>query len=179
MARESGGQTQGKPNYLITRNKQENRKTGLLKRASYEARMLMSQACARIETWHLQFFNFEVLYSKGDLIPEDYISRHLKAMQSVLSSPNLRSSMWTSSCLKPHLWFWAEKRSVTQRFQKNASLQDVMCFISTGQWDNLKPMEGVNPSTLKIFANVHSEQTSEDGNLALCGSRTVVFDALQ
>ena len=39
-----------------------------------------SQASARIENWHLklQSFNFEVLYSRGDLNPADYISRHLQ-----------------------------------------------------------------------------------------------------
>ena len=39
-----------------------------------------SQASARIENWHLklQSFNFKVLYSRGDLNPADYISRHLQ-----------------------------------------------------------------------------------------------------
>ena len=39
-----------------------------------------SQASARIENWRLklQSFNFEVLYSRGDLNPADYISRHLQ-----------------------------------------------------------------------------------------------------
>ena len=40
-----------------------------------------SQASARIDNWRLklQSFDFEVLYSRGDLNPADYISRHLKA----------------------------------------------------------------------------------------------------
>ena len=40
-----------------------------------------SQASARIENWRLklQSFNFEVLYSRGDLSPADYISSHLQS----------------------------------------------------------------------------------------------------
>ena len=40
----------------------------------------ISKAFARIENWRLKFqsFNFEVLYSIGDLNPADYIIRHLK-----------------------------------------------------------------------------------------------------
>ena len=40
-----------------------------------------SQASARIDNWRLklQSFDFEVLYSRGDLNPADYISRHLQA----------------------------------------------------------------------------------------------------
>ena len=39
-----------------------------------------SQDSARIENWHLklQCFNLEVLYSRGDLNPADYILRHLQ-----------------------------------------------------------------------------------------------------
>ena len=40
-------------------------------------------------------------------------------------------------------------------------------------------MEGVDPNTLKIFANVRSKLTSADGNLVLRGSRIVIPDALQ
>ena len=50
---------------------------------------------------------------------------------------------------------------------------------SSRQWDNLKPLEGVDLSTLKIFANIHSELTSVDGNLVLRGRCMVVSDALQ
>ena len=40
-----------------------------------------SQASARIDNWclKLQSFDFDVLYSRGDLNPADYISRHLQA----------------------------------------------------------------------------------------------------
>lgn len=54
-----------------------------------------------------------------------------------------------------------------------------MHLISTGQWDNLKRVEGVNPNTLKIFANIHSELTSVDGNLVLYGCHIVVPDAFR
>ena len=39
-----------------------------------------SQASARIENWRLklQSFDFEVLYSRDDLNPADYMSRHLQ-----------------------------------------------------------------------------------------------------
>ena len=54
-----------------------------------------------------------------------------------------------------------------------------MHLISTGQWDNLKRVEGVDPNSLKIFANIRGELTSVDGNLVLRGCRIVVPDALQ
>lgn len=54
-----------------------------------------------------------------------------------------------------------------------------MRFISTAQWDNLKPEEGVDPNTCNLFANVRNELTSVDGNLVLHGSRIVVPDVVQ
>ena len=68
---------------------------------------------------------------------------------------------------------------ISEATRKDTSLQEVMRLISTGQWDNLKPVEGVDPNTLRIFANIRSELTSVDGNLVLGGSRIVVPDALQ
>ena len=40
-----------------------------------------SQASARIVNWRLKLrsFDFEVLYSRGDLNPADHISRHFQA----------------------------------------------------------------------------------------------------
>ena len=54
-----------------------------------------SQASARIENWRLklQSFNFEVLYSRGNLNPADYLSRH---DTHVISLQSLQSSMSTS-----------------------------------------------------------------------------------
>ena len=54
-----------------------------------------------------------------------------------------------------------------------------MRLISNGQWDDLKPVNGVDPSTLKIFANIRSELTSVDGKLVLRGNRIVIPDVLQ
>ena len=54
-----------------------------------------------------------------------------------------------------------------------------MRLISNGQWNNLKPVNGVDPSTLKIFANVRNELTSVDGNFVLRGNRIVIPDALK
>jgi len=54
-----------------------------------------------------------------------------------------------------------------------------MHIISTGQWDNLKPVEGVDPNSLKIFADIRSELTLVDGNLVFHGSCRVLPDALQ
>lgn len=71
------------------------------------------------------------------------------------------------------------REEISKATKKDATLQEVMCLISTCQWDNLKPVEGVNPNTLKRFANIHSELTSVDGNLVVRGSRIVVPDALQ
>lgn len=45
--------------------------------------------------------------------------------------------------------------------------------------NNLKPANGVNPSTVKIFANVRNELTSVDGSIVLRGNRIVIPDALQ
>ena len=45
-----------------------------------------------------------------------------------------------------------------------------MRLISNGQWNNLKPVNGVDPSTLKIFANVRNELTSVDSNVVLRGN---------
>ena len=54
-----------------------------------------------------------------------------------------------------------------------------MRLISNGQWDDLKPVNRVDPNTLKIFANIHSELTSVDGKLVLRGNRIVIPDVLQ
>ena len=40
-------------------------------------------------------------------------------------------------------------------------------------------MNGVDPSTLKIFTNVRNELTAVDGNIVLRGNRIVIPDALQ
>ena len=54
-----------------------------------------------------------------------------------------------------------------------------MRHISNGQWNDLKPVNGVDPSTLKIFANVRIELTSVDGNMLFLGNRIVIPDTLQ
>ena len=73
------------------------------------------------------------------------------------------------------------REEITEATRKDATLQEVMHLISTGQWDNLKPVEEIDPNTLKIFANIRtcSELTSVDGTLVLRGNRIVVPDALQ
>jgi len=71
------------------------------------------------------------------------------------------------------------REEISEATRKDGTLQEVMRLISAGQWDNLKPVEGVDPSTLKIFANIRSELTSVDGNLVLRGNRIVVPEALQ
>ena len=53
-----------------------------------------------------------------------------------------------------------------------------MRLISNGQWNNLKPVHGVDPSTLKIFAKVWNELNSVDGNIVLRGNRIVIPGAL-
>ena len=139
-----------------------------------------SQASARIENWRLklQSFNFEVLYSRGDLNPADYISRHLQSgtkcdliAESAEQYVNFVMSQATPKALC--------REEIIEATRKDATLQEVMHLISTGEWDDLKPVDGVDPSTLKIFANVRSELTSVDSNLVLCGSRIVISDALK
>ena len=123
-----------------------------------------SQASARIENWHLklQSFNFEALYARGDLNPADYISRHLQSdtkcdliAESAEQYVNFVMSQATPKALS--------SEEIIEATRKDVTLQEVMRLISTGQWDNLKPVEGVDPDTLKIFANVRSELTSVDG----------------
>ena len=43
----------------------------------------------------------------------------------------------------------------------------------------LKPVDGVDPNTLRIFANVRDEPNSVDGKIVLCGNRIVIPDAPQ
>ena len=71
------------------------------------------------------------------------------------------------------------REEIIETTRKDVTLQEVVRLISTGRWDNLKPVKGVDSSTLKIFANVRGELTSVDGNLVLRGSRIVIPDALQ
>ena len=54
-----------------------------------------------------------------------------------------------------------------------------MRLISNGQWNNLKQVNGVDPSTLKIFANVRNKLISVDGNIVLRGNRILIPDAQQ
>ena len=54
-----------------------------------------------------------------------------------------------------------------------------MRLISNGQWNNLKQVNGVDPSTLKIFANVRNKLRSVDGNIVPRGNRILIPDALQ
>ena len=62
---------------------------------------------------------------------------------------------------------------------QDATLQEVMRVISNGQWNNLKSVNGVDPGTLKIFANLQNELTSVHGNIVLHGNWIVIPDALQ
>ena len=43
----------------------------------------------------------------------------------------------------------------------------------------MKPVDGVDPSILRIFANVRDELTSMDGKFDPRGNRIVIPDALQ
>jgi len=138
------------------------------------------QASARIDNWRLklQSFNFEVLYSRGDLNPADYISRHLQAAtqcdliaESAEQYVNFVMTQATPKALS--------KENIIKATAQDATLQEVMRLISNGQWNNLKPVNGVDPSTLKICASVRNELTSVDGNIVLRGNRIVIPDALQ
>ena len=139
-----------------------------------------SQDSARIENWRLklQSFNFEVLYSRGYLNPADYISRHLQSGTKcdliAESAKQYVKFVMSQATLKA-----LSREEIIEAGRKDVTLQEVMRLISTGQWDNLKPVDGVDPSTLKVFANVCIELTSVDSNLVLRGSRMVIPDALQ
>ena len=111
-----------------------------------------SQASARIDNWRLklQSFDFEVLYSRGDLNPADYISRHLQAAtqcdliaESAEQYVNFVMTQATPKALS--------KDDIIKATAQDTTLQEVMRLISNGQWNNLKPVNGVDPSTLKIF----------------------------
>ena len=139
-----------------------------------------SQASARIENWRLklQSFDFEVLYSRGDLNPADYMSRHLQGnshcdliADSAEQYVNFIVTQATPKALS--------RDDIIQTTSQDPTLQEVMHLISNGQWDNLKPVDGVDPSILRIFANVRDELTSVDGKFVLRGNRIVIPDALQ
>ena len=138
-----------------------------------------SQASARIDNWclKLQSFDFDVLYSRGDLNPADYISRQLQAAtqcdlmaESAEQYVNFVMTQATPKALS--------KDDIINATAQDATLQEVMRLISNGQWNNLKPVNEVDPSTLKIFAKVWNELTSVDGNIVLRGNRIVIPDAL-
>ena len=67
---------------------------------------------------------------------------------------------------------------IIQATSQDPTLQ-VMRLISNGQWDNLKPVDGVDASILTIFTNVRDELTSVDGKFVLQGNRIVIPGALQ
>ena len=71
------------------------------------------------------------------------------------------------------------KDDIVKATSQDATLQEAMRLISYGQWNNLKPVNGVDPSTIEIFADVLNELTSVDGNSVLCGNRIVIPDTLQ
>ena len=126
----------------------------------------------------MQSFDFEVLYSREDLNPADYISRHLQAAtlcdliaESAEQYVNFVMTQATPKALS--------KDDILKATAQDATLQEVMRLTSNGQWNNLKPVNGVDPSTLKIFTNVRNELTSVDGNIVLRRNRIVIPDALQ
>ena len=139
-----------------------------------------SQASARIDNWRLKLhsFDFEVLYSRGDLNSADCISRHLQAAtqcdliaESAEQYVNFVMTQATPKALR--------KDDIIKATAQDVTLQEVMRLISNGHGNNLKPVNGVDPSNLKIFANVRNELTSVDGNIVLRGNRIVIPDALQ
>ena len=139
-----------------------------------------SQASARIENWRrkLQSFDFEALYSRGDLNPADYMSRHLQGTSHcdliAHSAEQCVSFILTQATPKA-----TSRDDIIQATSQDPTLQEVMRLILNGQWDNLKPVDGVDPSILRIVANVRVELTSVDGKFVLRGNRIVIPDALQ
>ena len=139
-----------------------------------------SQASARIDNWRLklQSFDFDVLYSREDLNPADYIPRHLQAATQcdliVESAEQYVNFVMTQATPKA-----LSKDNIIKATAQDATLKEVKHLISNGQWNNLKPVNGVDPNTLKIFANVRNELTSVDGNIVLHGNRIVIPVALQ
>ena len=137
-----------------------------------------SQASVKIDNWllKLQSFDFEVLYSGGDLSTADYISRHLQAAtrcdliaESAEQYVNFVMTQATPKALS--------KDDIIKATAQDATIQEVMRLTLNGQRNNLKPVS--YPSTLKIFANVRNELTSVDGNIVLHGNRIVIPVALQ
>ena len=138
-----------------------------------------SQASARIENWRLklQSFDFQVVYSKGETNPADYISRHLQGSEEcnyVSKSAEKYVNFVVSQATPKAL----SKEEIIEATANDATLQKVMELISSGRWDDLKPEDG-DVSTLRIFANLQNELTSLDGKILLRGSRLVIPDALQ
>lgn len=71
------------------------------------------------------------------------------------------------------------KEEIISATAQDATLQEVMRLISSGHWHNLKPVDGVDTSTLKIFANIRNELTSVDGKIVFRGNRIVRPEVLQ
>ncbi|KAK3716437.1 hypothetical protein QZH41_016846, partial [Actinostola sp. cb2023] len=138
-----------------------------------------SQASVRIDNWRLklQSFDFKVIYSRGDLNPADYISRHLQGGTRcdliAKSAEQYVNFVVSQAALKA-----LSSQEIIEATTRDATLQTVMRLISTGQWDDVKKEDG-DATALQIFANIRSELTSVDGKLILRGRRIVIPDALQ
>ena len=93
-----------------------------------------SHASARIENWRLklQSFDFEVLYSRGDLNPADYMSRYLPdnshcdlIADSAEQYVNFIATQATPKALS--------RDDIIQTTSQDPTLQEVMHLISNGQ----------------------------------------------
>lgn len=92
-----------------------------------------SQASAMIENCHLklQSFNFEVLYSRDDLNPVDYISRHLQGDTKC----NLVAEQYVNFVVSQATPMALSREEISEATRKDTSLQAIMRLISIGQWD--------------------------------------------
>ena len=111
-----------------------------------------SQASVKIDNWllKLQSFDFEVLYSGGDLSTADYISRHLQAAtrcdliaESAEQYVNFVMTQATPKALS--------KDDIIKATAQDATIQEVMRLTLNGQRNNLKPVNGVIQVPLRFL----------------------------
>ena len=94
-----------------------------------------------------------MLYSRGDLNSADYMSRHFQGTShhDLIADSAEQYVNFIVMQATPRA---SSRDDIIQARSQDLTLQEVMRLIFNGQWDNLKPVDGVDPSILKIFANV-------------------------
>ena len=146
-----------------------------------------SKPSARIERWNLrlQDYPFDVVYTKGQHNPSDFLSRHPVAEHtSSFENPAVEYVNFLCTNAVPKAMSLSEIQAATQ---KDATLQHLIALLKREmRWDFLKinsaitVPDGVNKEELRLFYPVRDELiVSDDGNLILRGSKLVLPSTLR